>query len=251
MDQRAARTADRYLANSSWIAALIAETYGIEAEVVHPPVSIDVGAPQRRPAGVDPGYLLCVSRLLAYKNVGAVVAAFDGLGGERLVVVGDGPERIRLEAAAPANVHFAGSATDSELRWLYANAAGLVTASYEDFGLTPLEAAAFGTPTAALRFGGFLDTIREDRTGLYFDMPEPSAIAAAVRRMLSRPWDRDALVRHAERFSEARFTARMREIARQELQLTPARRPLAASQADGREWPDPLSSLHSHSPGSR
>ena len=136
---------------------------------------------RRAAAGIAPGYVLCVSRLLPYKNVDAVVRAFGCLGTEQLVVVGEGPDRRRLEALAGTNVHFVGSASEAELRWLYANAQCLVTASYEDFGLTPLEAAAFGIPTAALRFGGFLDTIRENRTGVYFDAPEPSQIASAVR----------------------------------------------------------------------
>ena len=220
-DQRAARSADRYLANSSWIATLIAQTYGIDAEVVHPPVSIDVMGRQHKPVGVSAGYVLCVSRLLPYKNVDAIAVAFESLGDERLVVVGEGPDRRRLESLSGANVHFLGSSSEAELRWLYANAKCLVSASYEDFGLTPLEAAAFGTPTAALRFGGFLDTIHEGRTGVYFESPEPSAIATAVRELLSVRWDRNELVRHAQGFSEERFAARMRAIATQELHLAP------------------------------
>jgi glycosyltransferase involved in cell wall biosynthesis len=217
-DQRAAKSADRYVGISTWIAGLISETYGIDAEVVHPPVSIDVTGPQHPPPGVTAGYALCVSRLLAYKNVDAVVRAFGHLGAEQLVVVGEGPDRRRLESLAGTNVRFVGSASEAELRWLYANAQCLVTASYEDFGLTPLEAAAFGTPTAALRFGGFLDTIREGKTGVYFDAPEPAEIAVAVRELLSSRWDRDELTRHAESFSEEQFTMRIRAIAAQELQ---------------------------------
>jgi glycosyltransferase involved in cell wall biosynthesis len=218
-DQRAAHGASRYLANSSWIAALIAETYGLESEVVHPPVSIDVSGTRRPPPGLDPGFALCVSRLLPYKNVDAVAGAFGRLRDERLVVVGDGPDRERLASLSGSNVHYFGFATDDELRWLYANARCLVTASYEDFGLTPLEAAAFGTPTAALRFGGFLDTIREGQTGVYFDAPDPAQIAAAIKELMGTAWDPSDLVRHVERFSEARFIARMREIATEELAL--------------------------------
>ena len=64
--------------------------------------------------------------------------------------------------------------TDAQLRWLYANCRALVAASHEDFGLTPLEAASFGKPTAALRWGGFLDTIDEGRNGIFFDEPTPA-----------------------------------------------------------------------------
>jgi glycosyltransferase involved in cell wall biosynthesis len=174
--------------------------------------------PRHPPPGVTAGCALCVSRLLPYKNVDAVVRAFGHLGAEQLIVVGEGPDRRRLESLAGANVRFVGSAGEAELRWPYANAQCLVTASYEDFGLTPLEAAAFGTPTAALRFGGFLSTIREGQTGVYFDAPEPAEIAVAVREVLSSRWDRDELTRHAESFSEEQFTMRIRAIAAQELQ---------------------------------
>ncbi len=100
----------------------------------------------------------------------------------------------------------------SGLRWLYGSCLGLVAASYEDFGLTPVEAAAFGHPTAALRFGGFLDTIEEGTTGLFFDQPTPGEIAAAVAGLAARTWDPATMVAHAERFSTAHFIARIREV---------------------------------------
>ena len=131
----------------------------------------------------------------------------------RLVVVGDGPERERLLAGAPGNVRFVREVDDTKLRWLYANCAGLVAASREDFGLTPVEAAGFGKPVAALRWGGFLDTVLPDVTGVFFDSPEPRAIADAVARLATQRWDADAIRRHAATFSEERFVARIREIA--------------------------------------
>jgi glycosyltransferase involved in cell wall biosynthesis len=216
-DRKAAATTTRYLANSSWIAQEIWRIYGIEAEVVHPPVAIDAEGPRRPPPRIEPGYVLCVSRLLPYKNVAAIVAAFSKLPGERLVVVGEGPEEPRLRATAGRNVHFAGSVADEELRWLYEHARCLVAASYEDFGLTPIEAAAFGKPTAALRFGGYLDTVRENETGVLFERPEAVAIANAIQALRGRSWDAAAIRRHAGSFSEDRFARRMRQIAEEEL----------------------------------
>jgi glycosyltransferase involved in cell wall biosynthesis len=216
-DRKAAARASRYLTNSTWIAREIRRIYGIEAEVVHPPVVIDPAGERRPPDDVEPGYVLCVSRLLPYKNVGAVVAAFAHLTSESLVLVGEGPEEARLRAGSSANVHFAGSVDDEELRWLYEHARCLVAPSYEDFGLTPVEAAAFGKPAAALRFGGYLDTVREDETGVFFERPEPGSIAEAVTKVLAASWDATAIRSHAEAFSEERFVRRMREIAEEEL----------------------------------
>src|SRR5919197_420920 len=148
-----------------------------------------------------------------------MVSAFAPPPSERLVVVGRGPDEARLHMLAGPNVRFAGTVADAELRWLYANARGLVTAAYEDFGLTPLEAAAFGKPVAALRFGGYLDTVREGETGLFFDLPDPRRIAAAAQQLLDESWSAGDLREHAAAFSEQRFVERIREIAREELEL--------------------------------
>ena len=212
VDRRAAASAARYLVNSTWTAALVRKVYGIDAEVLAPPVTVDVAAPAEPVPGIEPGYLLCVSRLLGYKRVDAIVEACARLPAERLVVVGDGPARAELAARAPANVHLLGSVGDAQLRWLYAGAAGLVAAAHEDFGLTPLEAAAFGRPTAAWRGGGYLDTVVEDETGVLFDTPDPAGIADALVRLRARAWPEDRLRAHAARFGEDRFVARLRAV---------------------------------------
>jgi glycosyltransferase involved in cell wall biosynthesis len=135
--------------------------------------------------------------------------------------VGSGPDESAVRDLAGANVAFTGTVGDEELAWLYGNAVGLVAASYEDFGITPLEAAAFGIPVAALRWGGFLDTIRDGETGVFFDQPEPAPIRDAVVRMLDRRWDRAVLEAHAAMFSEDRFVQRLRTVVDEELGASP------------------------------
>jgi glycosyltransferase involved in cell wall biosynthesis len=214
-DRLAAASAHRYLTNSRAVREQIRSVYGIHAEVVAPPHTLDPRGPQRAVAGLDAGFTLTVSRLLPYKNVGAVIEAFTQLRDERLVVAGSGPDEERLRRAAPRNVTLAGGVDDDELRWLYANSRGLVAASYEDYGLTPLEAAAFGRPSAALEFGGYLDTVTP-AIGVFFDKPEPREIRAAVERLHATPWNEEAIRSHAASFSEERFVARMRTIAAEE-----------------------------------
>jgi glycosyltransferase involved in cell wall biosynthesis len=215
-DRRAAATADRYLVNSTAIQEQVRAIYGIDAEVVPPPVSFDVEGVQEEVHGVVEPYIVCVSRLLAYKNVQSVVEAFRELPDVGLVVVGDGPERAALREAAPPNVRIVGTVSDAQLRGLYASCVGLVAAAWEDFGLAPLEAAAFGKPAAALDFGGYLDTIVEGRTGVLFAEPTPRAIRGAVDDLLARTWDPAAISRHADTFSEARFAQRMRDVVAEE-----------------------------------
>jgi glycosyltransferase involved in cell wall biosynthesis len=211
-DRGAAASADRYVANSSAVAERIARFYGVEAEVVPPPPALTPGGKVNAVAGVESGFVLCVSRLLPYKNLDAVVAAFAQLPDERLVLVGSGPEEAALRGLAGANVTLLGRVSDEQLRFLYRECSGLVAASHEDFGLTPLEAAGFGHPSAVLRWGGFVDTVREGETGIFFESPKPEAVAAALRGLRSNRWDADRIRAQAERFSEDRFIERIRAI---------------------------------------
>ena len=209
-DTRAALGAGSYLAISTAVQERITDTYGLPSDVVPAPYAVDAAGVRTPVAGLAPGFTLCVSRLLPYKNVDVVVDAFRASPERRLVVVGAGPERDRLAATLPPNVTLLSDVSDSDLRWLYSECRNLVAASYEDFGLTPIEAAAFGKPAIVLRFGGFLDTVIEGETGVFFDAPTADAVAAALATAESRSWDAAAIAASTERFSEARFADALR-----------------------------------------
>ena len=166
--------------------------------------------------GLEPGFWLTVARLLPYKNVDAIVAAFASMPTRGLVVAGDGPERERLASGAPRNVTFVGSVDDPRLRWLYEHCVGMVAASHEDFGLTPLEAAAFGKATVALRFGGYLDTIVDGQTGVLVDGPDSAGLADGVRRLEADYPDANLLAAHAARFHGDAFAEKMRAVVTEE-----------------------------------
>ncbi|MHB8185481.1 MAG: glycosyltransferase [Dermatophilaceae bacterium] len=201
-DQRAAASATAYIGISTPVVDRIRRAYGRDALLVPPPVMIDVTGLREPIEGIEPGFLLTVARARGYKNTDVVIDAMDRLAGERLVVVGDTRESARVRGV--------GRVSDAQLRWLYGNCRALVSASYEDFGLTPLEANAFGRPAVVLRAGGFLDTLVEGVTGVFIEEPTAAAVADAVRGLPSV--DRDAVRAHAQRYSEAAFAKRMREI---------------------------------------
>jgi glycosyltransferase involved in cell wall biosynthesis len=209
-DRAAMLRHDTYLANASVVRDRIRTAYGIEPAVVFPPTVIDPQGGEERVGPFDPGFHLVVSRLLPYKNVDKAAEAFWLLPDERLLVIGRGPEEERLRAAMPPNAAIVSDVTDDQLRWAYRNSVALVAPSIEDFGLTPLEAGAFATPTLALRCGGYLDTVEEGVNGLFFERPEPDAIAAAVAAGRRTAWDGDAIVRHGHRFSEDSFRSSIR-----------------------------------------
>jgi glycosyltransferase involved in cell wall biosynthesis len=121
------------------------------------------------------------------------------------VVVGHGPEAAHLERIKTPNVAMLSALSDAQMAWLYRSCRALIAASYEDFGLTPIEAAVCGRPSVVLRWGGFLDTVVEGTTGVYFDRPEPDAIAGALDRFEAMEFDPDTLRAHADRFTEARY----------------------------------------------
>jgi glycosyltransferase involved in cell wall biosynthesis len=213
-DRRHAMSADSHLANSRVVRDRMRDTYGVEAQVVHAPHSMDASAwqePVRKLADwAEDGYYLVVSRLLPYKNVDAAIEALRGLH-ERLVVVGAGPLRRVLERRLPPNVRLLSGLSDAQLRWVYAHSQALIAPSLEDYGLTPLEAAAYGRPTLALGAGGYLDTVVSGRTGLFFPAPTVEAIRAAVVENRGRRWSAATIRRHAEQFSEPVFHERLRE----------------------------------------
>lgn len=215
-DRRAAERADRYLANSRVIAERIHSVYGIDADVLAPPFGVSPGGGDTEPIPqvgdwVEGSYYLIVSRLMPYKNIEHAIEAVRGTG-RRLLVVGAGPLDAELRVGLPENVRIVADLSDRELRWAYKHSRALIAPSFEDFGLTPLEAGVFARPVAALRAGGYLDTVVEGRTGVFFDRPDPEQIAAALDELDATQWDRDVIVEHAAGFGEDRFAERLRTI---------------------------------------
>ena len=207
-DQRAATSATTYLANSVAVAGRIHREYGITAEIVPPAITIDPTADHRPLVGLEPGFLLTVSRARGYKNVDVVCEAMADLPDERLVVLGGLPSGSwspRLTGVSDL--------TDAELRWLYANCSAVVAASHEDFGLTPIEGYTFGKPAVCLRAGGFLDTMVEGTTGVFFDQLTPASVADGVRALRAADVTADDILDHAAGYGFDAFRDRVVAVA--------------------------------------
>jgi glycosyltransferase involved in cell wall biosynthesis len=211
-DWLAARSADCILTNSYSVRQRIATNWGLDATVLYPPHTADPDGPEEAVEGIGPGYILVVARLLAYKRVDVVVDAIRLLPDARLVVVGDGQEAPRLRSGAPQNCTFLSKVSDRQLRWLYRNCRAVVSAASEDFGLVPLEAMAFGRPAIVIRQGGFVETVSDGESGIFFEKAEPRALASAILRSDEMTWDSVRIRCHADRFSERAFRERLREV---------------------------------------
>ncbi|NDC54719.1 MAG: glycosyltransferase, partial [Planctomycetia bacterium] len=204
-DRRAAGRVASWAANSRMTARRASECYGIAAEsiaVIHPPVSI----PARAAAAGPRAGLLVVSGMQPYKNDILAVQAAARLR-LPLTVVGNGPARRRLEAAAGPHTRFLGYRSDAEVDGLYRSSAALIFSGVEDFGLVPVEAIARGCPVVALAAGGCLETVAADVTGVFFAESRVDACAAAIERCLGRPWDPVVMHAAAERFAPDAFRA--------------------------------------------
>lgn len=211
-DQRAAASATRYLANSTVVQRRIAKVYGRGSEVLHPPVAVDVDGDQEAVPGLDPGFLLTVSRPRGYKHAEVICEAMSDLPDTTLAVVGDLPEGAD---DWPCNVRALGRVSDAQLRWLYANAQALVGLSHEDFGLTPIEAYAFGTPSVLLRAGGYLDSSVEGLTTVFVDAVDAELVRRALVELQARTWDADAIRAHAQKFSLESFQRALQKHVRE------------------------------------
>ncbi len=224
-DRMSATGVDRFLANSHHVAGRIRKCYGRTATVIHPPAATDFFTPGRRPRE---DFFVTVSRLVAYKQIDLIIEVFNRMPEQRLVVIGDGPERERLKTRARTNITFLGHCDDKTVRDYLRRARAFIFAAREDFGISPVEAQAAGCPVIAYGRGGALETVispetgtsKQPPTGLFFPAQEAASLTAAIRDFLARKdlFTLEACRRNAVRFSRARFRRRFARIIDQALE---------------------------------
>jgi len=210
-DRTTINKVDRYVANSRNVAERVRKYYGREAAVCHPPIALDLfeGEPVR---SGEREYYLSFGAITPYKNIGLLVEAFNRTN-RRLIIVGDGSERSRLEREAGPNVSFTGTLPFSQVVGYIRNAKALLFPGDEDFGMVPLEVMSQGVPVIALGRGGALETVVENledpaaSSGLFFPEPEVGCLLEAIERFerLEGRFDPLWIKRHARRFGEDRF----------------------------------------------
>lgn len=205
-DYMASKRVDRYLTLSKYVAKRIAKYYNASSSVIYPPVDTQRFSPSEE----EGEYYLVVSRLVPYKRVDLAILAAEALG-RPLKIAGVGPEMEALKQIAGPNTEFLGYVPDEELPELYRNAKALIFPQEEDFGITPLEAAASGVPTIAYKAGGALETIVDGVTGLFFSSQESWSLMAAMQQFQQKKWDKGVIVNHAQQFSKQRFVREMQQ----------------------------------------
>lgn len=212
LDYESAQRPDAFWAMTQGTAERIRRSYSRDvSHVISPPVDCR----NFQSSNTKKDYYLVVSRLEPYKQVDLVVKAFNTMG-LPLRIAGRGTQERQLRRLARSNITFLGRVDDDELSRLYAECKALIFPQHEDYGLTPLEASASGTPVIAYGRGGILDTSvpfsGDSRacTTLLFDEQTTESLIDAVERSRTMTFDPAFIRRHAERFDVPRFIERVR-----------------------------------------
>ena len=205
IDTAKTRRIRHVIANSKNMANQIRQIYGIEPDVVYPPIDID----QFSISGTPGDYYLYAGRLISHKRVDLAIQACNHLKC-KLVVAGDGLERTALEKLGGETVKFVGRVSDRRLKQLYSNCRALLFPSDEDFGLVPVEVQASGRPVIAYRSGGALETVIENQTGIFFDNQNVESLFTAVLRFETMDFNPELIRENALRFDQAIFEDKIR-----------------------------------------
>ena len=208
-DSRTLDGVEAVASNSKFIARRIWKVYRREAQVIYPPVDVS----QFGYCPLKEDYYLAVARMVPYKKIGLIVEAFAGMPDRRLVVIGEGPELAQIRRMATPNITLLGYQPNEVVVKSMQRARAYVFAAQEDFGITPLEAQACGTPVIAYGEGGVAETVRgldqPEPTGVFFQQQTPASLRAAVEQFeASREKISPLACRaNAERFAPERFRA--------------------------------------------
>jgi len=202
------------IANSELTADRMESHYSMDADaVLPPPVEVDRFDPGAEKTANE---VVMVGRLEERKRPRTALEAFRRLSTQQnppqLRVLGDGPLKEELESNAPSNVSFEGYVTDERVAAAVETAqAGLFLARREDFGITPVEYLAGGTPVVAVDEPNTNNQITDGVTGALVK-PTPDAVADGVERVLETSWDRNQIRSAADQYSVAAFETGLQTI---------------------------------------
>lgn len=200
-DQATHTRVDAFAANSNFVAGRVKRYYGREADVVNPPVDTEFYKPSE---GLKEDYYLVISALEPYKRIDLAIDAFNK-NKMKLRIVGNGSKYKDLKKRASDNIEFLGRLNDDEIRTLYQNAKAFIFPGIEDFGITPVEAQACGTPVIAFGRGGATETVIHKKTGVLFDEQTVDGLNGAIDILGKIDFNKKTLRENSERFSKGSF----------------------------------------------
>lgn len=211
-DFLAAQRVDKFIANSHFVAKRIKKFYKRESEVIYPPVNTDkfyINPHKEK-------YFVALSRLRPYKRVDLAIETFNELR-LPLIIIGGGWEIKYLKKIARENIQFLGEIQDDKLKAkIISQAQALIHPQEEDFGIAAIEAMSAGIPVIAYKAGGALETIIENKTGIFFEEQTWECLADTVVNFDSGQFKPQEIKNHAENFSASRFRRQIAELVEKE-----------------------------------
>lgn len=207
---------DHFIANSEYVRARIKQHYQRDAKVIYPPVDVDRMLFKQK----KDSFYVTVSRLVPYKKIALIVEAFRKMPDKKLVVIGDGPELSTIQKKAEKNIEILGFQPDYVVKDYLANARAFVFAALEDFGIAPVEAQGSGTPVIAYGQGGVLETVHENKTGIFFPQQNSASLIQAVEKFeeMEYHFDPHVIREHAQRFSRQRFQSEFKRFVQEKIE---------------------------------
>jgi glycosyltransferase involved in cell wall biosynthesis len=206
-DYKAAQRPDVMIANSTHIQQQIKKYYGREASVVFPPVNAGRFQKHATERTLEQSFLIS-GRQTPYKRFDLAIQACTQLN-LPLNVIGGGPDNSRLRKLAGPNVTFLGRVSDDEQEKVFANSSALIFPGLDDFGITPVEAMAAGTPVIAYKAGGALDYVVPGKTGEFFTEQTVDSLVAALQEFDASAYNTADLQAKAAEFSPEVFRTKM------------------------------------------
>lgn len=211
---------DYYVAISKEVQRRIKKYYGIDSEVIYPPVSLNVDSNKIKKNKKEEKYFLVVSRLskfVRYKRVDLAIEAFNKLGWN-LKIIGTGSLESNLKRTANKNIEFLGRVGDEDLNYYYKNCEALIFPGVEDFGLVMVEAQSFGKPVIAFRGGGALEIVIEGKTGEFFNLQNSKSLIKVLKKFKTNRYNSRIIKNNAKRFSQERFEKEFRSFVNKRIE---------------------------------
>lgn len=206
---------DTLVANSSYIARRIKKFWNRDAAVVYPPVDTDRLSVSDEAAG---DYFVVFSRFVPYKRIDLAISACARLN-KKLIVIGSGSQEKELKLLAAscknADIKFTGRISDSEVKAYLQKCRALIFCAEEDFGIIPVEAQACGRPIIAFGKGGALETVVNEKTGVFFEEQSVGSLVKAIEEFekldKENTFNPKKIREHAEKFSAENFRKNLSE----------------------------------------
>ncbi len=203
------RNVDHMIANSHFVQERIRRIYNRDSVVIHPFVDLEDIANNKIADATKEDFYLMVTAFAPNKRVDLAIETFNELK-KPLKIIGSGQQEQELKKKALSNIQFLGNLTRSEVIAYMQKAKGFVFPGVEDFGITPLESLACGTPVIAYKAGGVLETLTEE-TSTFFSTPSSSSLKQAIKDFEKVNFNQGILAKRSSEFSKAHFISRMSE----------------------------------------